>query len=497
MNSSKGNLKKTKIAIIGSGIGALAAAAKLSYLGYEVSVFEQSATFGGKAGEKYLGQFRFDTGPSLFTLPSYIDEVFEFCNKDPRKYYSYHQLKTICNYFYSDGTIINAYSDIEKFAKEIELKTKDNSKAVKLAYRKSKEIYDITADLFLQKSLHKFKTYLSKSAFKGYLKLHKIGAFKSMNEANSKLFKDDKNIRLFNRYATYNGSNPFKAPSTLNIIPFIEFGLGGYLPEGGIRAIPKALYQLNLELGTQFIFNSKVESIALKNNKVIGIKSNNTFLPFDKVISNADIHPTYKNLLKDYPSPHKILNQPRSTSALIFYWGINKNFHELDCHNILFSDDYKLEFDLLDSGEKISDDPTVYIHISSKVLSHDAPINSENWFVMVNAPFANGTQNWGQIIEETKRNIISKINKVLKTQIENHIVEEDVLSPQMIESKTSSYGGSLYGSSSNNRFAAFLRHPNFSAIKNLYFVGGSVHPGGGIPLVTASAKICVDIIQND
>lgn len=497
MNSSKGNLKKHKIAIIGSGIGALAAAAKLSYLGYDTTVFEQSETYGGKAGEKQLGQFRFDTGPSLFTLPSYIDEVFDFCKKNSRDYYSYHQLNIICNYFYSDGTIINAYSDINKFAKEIELKTKDQSQSVIKAYQKSKEIYNITADLFLQKSLHKLGTYFSKSAFKGYLKLHKIGAFKSMNQANSNLFKDDKNVRLFNRYATYNGSNPYKAPSTLNIIPFIEFGLGAYLPEGGIRAIPNALYQLNLELGTKFVFNTKVDSIELNNGKISGLRINSDFLAFDKVISNADIHPTYKNLLKNYPSPHKILIQPRSTSALIFYWGIKRKFDQLDCHNILFSDNYKEEFDILDSGKEISNDPTVYVHISSKVLNNDAPEGAENWFVMVNAPFANGNQDWEKIIKESRRNIIAKINKTLKTNIEDLIVEEDILSPQMIEMKTSSFGGSLYGSSSNNRFAAFLRHPNFSKIKNLYFVGGSVHPGGGIPLVTASAKICVDIIQND
>ncbi|MEI7504033.1 MAG: hypothetical protein WCJ61_12195, partial [Paludibacter sp.] len=177
------------------------------------------------------------------------------------------------------------------------------------------------------------------------------------------------------------------------------------------------------------------------------------------------------------------------SSALIFYWGINRQFLELELHNILFSNDYKTEFDKIFKEQTLTNDPTVYLFISSKMVKNDAPEGSENWFVMINAPANNG-QDWESLISEARKSIISKINKTFKIDIEQHIVCEQIGSPLTIEKNTLSQDGALYGSSSNSIFAAFLRHPNWlKNIKNLYFVGGSVHPGGGIPLCLASAKI--------
>jgi phytoene dehydrogenase-like protein len=202
--------------------------------------------------------------------------------------------------------------------------------------------------------------------------------------------------------------------------------------------------------------------------------------------------------LKDEHKAQKILKQERSSSAFIFYWGIKKKFPQLELHNIFFSNDYKKEFHHIFSTKQLYYDPTIYINITSKCEPGiQAPEEKENWFVMVNAPANVGqyTQQWQQ---ELKKNIIAKLNHLLYTDIEPLIETEAVLDPVMIESNTSSYMGSLYGTSSNSKTAAFLRHPNFSkAIKRLYFVGGSVHPGGGIPLCLQSAKIMSAIVAVD
>jgi phytoene dehydrogenase-like protein len=188
------------------------------------------------------------------------------------------------------------------------------------------------------------------------------------------------------------------------------------------------------------------------------------------------------------------LRQPKSTSALIFYWGIRQSFPELDLHNILFSQDYQKEFNALDAGT-IDDDPTVYINITSKYHAPDAPEGCENWFTMINVPY-NNNQDWDALIATARKNIVTKINRVLNTDIESLLVCEQILDPRSIESKTQSHLGALYGTSSNNRMAAFLRHANFSSrIRNLYFCGGSVHPGGGIPLCLLSAKIVDEVMD--
>ena len=197
----------------------------------------------------------------------------------------------------------------------------------------------------------------------------------------------------------------------------------------------------------------------------------------------------------EHKAPEKILQQPRSSSALIFYWGITKEFPQLDFHNIIFSDDYKTEFDYVFNRNSIYEDPTVYINISSKDEEGDAPVGHENWFVMINVP-PNTGQDWDELIKNAKQNILKKLTRVLNEDISKLIDFEAILDPRTIESRTQSYQGALYGASSNNRFAAFLRHPNFKqGIKNLYFCGGSVHPGGGIPLCLLSGRIVSELIQ--
>jgi len=230
---------------------------------------------------------------------------------------------------------------------------------------------------------------------------------------------------------------------------------------------------------------------------VKGIVVENKNIAADIVISNCDAYFTYKHLLQDEYKAKKVLKQERSSSALIFYLGIGKTFDELGLHNILFSNNYAAEFQHLFQTKTFFNDPTVYINITAKMEDGQAPKGKENWFVMINAP-ANVGQPWEQWIPQARQRIIDKINRTFQTDIEPLIETESMLDPTTIESRTSSYMGSLYGTSSNSKMAAFFRHPNFSKrIKGLYFVGGSVHPGGGIPLCLHSADITASLVAQD
>jgi phytoene desaturase len=260
--------------------------------------------------------------------------------------------------------------------------------------------------------------------------------------------------------------------------------------------ITKSLYDLAIRHGVKFKFESYVSKILVNNKKAVGVMVGEKSYNSEIVVSNMDIVPTYRNLLKNHYQPEKTLNQERSSSALIFYWGIKKEFKNLDLHNIFFSNDYKKEFQSIFEDNTISSDPTVYVNITSKDVKGDAPDNCENWFVMINSPNDSG-QDWDSMIDDVKSTILKKINKLLKINLEDFIEHEKVYTPKTIQANTQSHMGSLYGSSSNNLMSAFLRHPNFSnEILNLYFCGGSVHPGGGIPLCLLSAKIVSQLIKN-
>lgn len=483
--------------VIGAGIGGIATAIRLAVKGHKVKVFEANAYPGGKLSEIKSQGFRFDAGPSLFTMPQYVDELFILAGENPKDYFGYHKLESVCNYFYEDGTRINAWADSDRFAKEIAEKTTDSATSVKNFLENSEKIYDITNHVFLERSLHKVKTYLNTETLKSLLQIGKIDSMRSMNKANESYFTDPKTIQLFNRYATYNGSNPYQAPATLNVIPHLEYHHGAYFPAGGMKNIANSLVKLAEDLGVEFTYNSTVDEIVLQHNQVTGVLHNKQFEPAEIVVSNMDVWFTYKKLLPGIAAPNKTLNQQRSSSALIFYWGIEGVFDDLDLHNIFFSKDYKAEFDAIWKQNSISEDPTVYLNISSKISKSDAPAGCENWFVMINVP-ANTGQNWDHLIDKARADILNKLSRILGRDISLLIKCEEILDPRTIESRTSSYQGSLYGTSSNNMFAAFLRHPNFtSKVKGLYFSGGSVHPGGGIPLALLSAKIVSDLIDNN
>ncbi len=488
--------ERKKAVVIGAGLGGLSAAVNLSS-DFEVHVFEKNSSAGGKAGEINLNGFRFDTGPSLLTMPSILKNIFYDQGEKPEDYLDMQPLDNLCRYFYPDGTIMNGYSLIEKFAEEIESKTADNQEAVKKYFDYSKKIYDVTADIFLYKSLNEIDTYSNLKTVKSFLEIFKIDSFRSVHEANSKFFRGPKVIQLFDRYATYSGSNPYKAPATLNIIPYVEFVLGGFVVKGGIYSIVKALQKLAVKKNVKFHFNSDVTKILQDGKRTVGIEydnrksQNNTFYS-EILIVNSDAQFTKEKLLRETPKekPPEV-----SSSAIVFYWGIEGNYAGLEIHNILFSENYKKEFDEIFDERKIPSDPTVYIYISCKFNKDDAPDGHENWFVMINTPYNEG-ENWTEKIPEVRKSVIQKIKDFLKIDLSGKIIEEEILTPEILEDKTNSYKGSIYGISSNSRKAAFLRQRNKSSkTKGLYFCGGSAHPGGGIPLVLQSGKITADLVR--
>ena len=484
-----------KAIIIGSGVGGLATALRLKAQGLDVLVFENNSYPGGKLSSFNLGQYRFDAGPSLLTMPHYIDELFELFNENPKDYFNYKRKDISCKYFWEDKTVLNAYSDKNKFINEINKVLKVDKNIITKYLLKAKKKYDLTKNIFLEQSLHKIKTYISSDLIKGIFNLYIFQINKTLDTVNQDELKEPHLVQLFNRFATYNGSSPFKTPGMMTLIQHLEQEYGTFVSEKGMINISKSIFDLAKRNGVKFQFNKLVNEIVVKNNKVVGVKVNNTVIESDFVVSNMDIVPTYKKLLKKSYQPKKVLNQERSSSALIFYWGIKKTFKNLELHNILFSNNYKKEFDSIFELGTISDDPTVYINITSKDVVSDAPKESENWFVMINSPNDTG-QDWNEIIKTVRKNTINKINRTLNIDIESFIEFEKVFSPKTIEKNTQSYLGSLYGSSSNNKISAFLRHPNFSKhIQNLYFCGGSVHPGGGIPLCLLSAKIVSELIK--
>ncbi|OAV43392.1 1-hydroxycarotenoid 3,4-desaturase CrtD [Lewinella sp. 4G2] len=489
--------------IIGAGIAGLAAAVRLAVAGHEVDVYERSAGPGGKLSQFSLGEYRFDFGPSLFTMPQYVDELFELAGEDPKDHFEYVRLPNVCHYWWRDGTTFVAPSDTEQLAERAAETFGVDAQRIRDFMAAAAHKYETTGRTFLEKSLHKSETWLDWGVAGAMLKIPGLDLFKSMNAVHERDLGHPKLVQLFNRFATYNGSNPYKAPGLLSMIPHFEHHFGAYLPKGGMFDISQRIYELGKRLGVRYHFNTPVTQIRRSRGCVVGIETHQGPVATDAAICNMDVWLAYDKLLTGAKKPKRTLSQQKSTSAVIFYWGVDRTFGELGVHNIFFADDYKKEFDELEAG-RLADDVTIYVNVSSKIVTKDAPAGGENWFVMVNAPADTG-QDWSSWVEGLRQRVLTRLNQQLlapaaapENTLENHIVEERIVTPPEIESLTGSHQGALYGTSSNNTMAAFLRHKNFSSdVDGLYFLGGSVHPGGGVPLCLLSAKITAELVGED
>lgn len=488
------NSKKVAI-VTGAGVAGLAAAIRLRALGYAVQLFEANDFTGGKLSEIRLGSWRFDAGPSLFTMPHLVEELFWLSGKSSDSF-KYKKLDEVCRYFFPDG---QRFSMPARQADQIHLLHKElgeSKQTIEKYLGNSSLKFETIGKLFLEKCLRKPSTFLDSKAWKAYQNIHKLGLFETLHQLNSRQFQNPKTIQLFNRYATYNGSDPYQTPAVMSMIPHLELGIGAFFPEGGMIQITQALETLARAVGVDIYLKHPVESIRLNQAKSnIEIKAGGKIFTGNILISALDVERTYQLLDRENRPSLRFSPVEKSTSAIIFYWALNKKFPETGLHNIFFSTDYKAEFKAMFSDKTIPKDPTIYLNISAKENAGDAPPHGENWFVMVNAPTNEG-QNWPELVQKTRERVLEKLETLLGQPVKECITNETYLDPIGLEKRTGSVGGALYGSSSNHRMAAFLRHANFhSKLPHIYFCGGTVHPGGGIPLALQSAAIACDYVR--
>ena len=235
--------------VIGAGVAGLATSIRLQSAGYKTTIFEANSYPGGKLTVIEKDGFRFDAGPSLFTLPHLLDDVYSSAGLNPRDYYQFEQVPVACHYFWPDGKKLNAFYDKADLKAELEKQLGVDGNVVMSYLEHSKKLYTEAGEIFLNNSLHKAKTWLSKDVLQTLLQITKYDLFKSMNAANEARLQDPKLVQLFNRYATYNGSNPYQAPGILNSIPHLEFNEGTFFPKGGMHSITEGLYKAALDLG--------------------------------------------------------------------------------------------------------------------------------------------------------------------------------------------------------------------------------------------------------
>jgi len=486
-----------KIIIVGGGLGGLSGAIRLARLGYDVHLYEKNETLGGKMGRIRREGFTFDTGPTLLTMPYVVEELFQFAGFNVADMLQIIPVEPVCRYFYSDSEPFDASANQKIMLRNLMKRFPKDMVNYQRFMHYAERIYNKTAPVFIYSPVHEIRKLLKWQVFQTLLTLHQIDPFRTVHQSVKRHFRDPRLVQLFDRYPTYNGSNPYHAPATLNVIPYVELGLGGYYIQGGLYTLVEAMQKAAKALNVKIRTGTEVESICHDNHRIKGVRIHGEKIDADAVLCNADVVTSHHDLIDGFHKTSKRLSRLEpSLSGLIFFWGIHGIHPHLGQHNIFFSQDYQKEFARIFQDLIPSEDPTVYVSISSKSDTGHAPEGCENWFVLINMPYLIGDQSWKAGQTALIRQAVLQKLKTCGLDIEKQIRIEKTITPGDIALRFRSNRGSIYGISSNTLNSAFKRPPNRSRqLRGLYFAGGSTHPGGGVPMCMLSGKIAAELIN--
>jgi phytoene desaturase len=492
-----------KISVVGAGIGGMSAAARLAKQGHQVTVFENSDQSGGKCRTEWFGDYAFDTGPSLLTLPAVFRDLFLKTGKRIEHVLDISPVDPAFNYNFADGSKVTfpnlsnpkTYQEIEKsFGISA-------SQSWRQIIERSEKMWEASRDSFIESELTSIWPLLLRKNLIN--QINQISPFTSLRSLSEKLNLDPHLKMIIDRYATYTGSDPRSAPAVLLTIAFVESTFGAWHIKGGIGQLSVALEQRCRDLGVDFQFKSLVTKIVVERNKVEGlVLSDGKTIKSDLVVSNSDAEYTFNSLIGSEVSSargerRKLKSATKSLAGFSLLLGLDNSKSkpvDVDHHNVYFPENYDLEFDQIFTQKVPVTDPTIYL-CAPKDSSMVKGADKDAWFVLVNAPRHEPESGWdwkhgGQ---EYAQKIISKMDD-LGLNVTNRLDFMEYRTPADLENYAMAPGGSIYGTSSNSPVSAFLRARNRSKVKGLFCVGGSAHPGGGLPLVGISAEIVAKAI---
>jgi len=479
-------------------LGGISAAISLAQQGYEVNVFEKNTHLGGKLNLMDKEGFRFDLGPSILTMPHIFRRLYEKKGKDMGDYVKIKQLSPQWRNFFVDGTVIDLYPDpdemVEKNPKLGEEDRKDLIEYIKYSQRVS----DLTERGYFSKGLDTLwdvvKEYGPITSVRGF------DYFNTMQEGINKRIRNQHLRYILGFFIKYVGSSPYDAPAVLNLLPYIQFKYGLWYVDGGMFNLSKALEKLMREEGVHIHTGREVVELEKEGDRITtAVLKDGTRVQADIFISNMEVIPAYRNLLgetgcmiKEYEKKFE-----PACSGYVLHLGVDRRYPQLAHHNFFFSGNPKKHFrDVFHEG-KLPSDPTIYLVASSVTDPLQAPSGCENLKILPHIPHLGKNRFTSKEFQEFREKILVKLERMGLEDLRKHIIVEDEWTPQDIQKWYYSNGGAIYGVLSDKNMNKGFKAPKKSSkYSNLFFVGGSVNPGGGMPMVTLSGQQVRDKIRD-
>lgn len=493
------DLKNKKIAVIGAGLGGLSAAISLATEGFSVDVYEKNERAGGKLNLLEKDGFTFDLGPSILTMPHIFRALFDRAGKRMEDYVQFQEVIPHWRNFFEDGTVFDFTPDIRQMEEELKKIPGGGTKGFWDFLNYSRELTRITEEGYFAKGLD---TFWELVRFYGPLRsLAGFDVFRTLDGGVRRFVKNEKLVDALNYFIKYVGSSPYDAPALLNLMPHIQFGYGLWYVKGGLYGLARGLERLLADLGGRIHYQSEVVGADRADGRLSAfLLSGNQRVTADIFVSNMEVIPVYRDLFKEPPSLLKKYDKfEPACSGLVLHLGVNRVYPQLAHHNFFYAENARKHFHTLFHEKKLSQDPTIYLVAPCKSDPTQAPAGCEVIKVLPHIPHLKDKDPFApEDYAALRERLLIKLERMGLTDLRKHIVTEDTWTPVDIQRRYFSNKGSIYGVVSDRKKNLGFKGPQRSAhYKNLYFVGGSVNPGGGMPMVVLSGQLVRDKILAD
>ena len=485
-----------RVAVVGGGLGGLAAACVLAARGYAVELFERNEWLGGKAAVYEKDGYRFDMGPTILTLPSVLRRIFGEADRELAHSLKLEELDPQWRCFFDDGTSLDLVSDTESMAAALE--DFGDHDELGEGYRdfiaESEDLHCLTDEYFFWRPVSTFSDMVGGGAGSW---ISALGAFRRMKIGRTMAGRvrhyltDPRVAQMADHFTQYVGSSPFQAPAILCGIAHMQTEEGIWYPVGGIRAVPEALEGLAGELGVQMHTDTEVSRIEVENGAARGLKTEDgRRFDADAIVCNEDCVLAHRELVGG-SFRDRFLNRRTyepACSGVVLYLGLDRRYDQLLHHNFVFSRDAREEFNAIYVKGRPAPDPTCYVCAPARTDDTAAPRGCEALYVLVHTPYVRAEHEWTEMFAEYRERILDKLEKTAGLEdIRDHIAVEHALTPEGIRDRYNVLSGAIYGLASHGRLTGALKPNNRSPdVGGLYMAGGSVHPGPGMPIALMS-----------
>ena len=486
--------KQKKVIIVGGGLGGLSVAISLKQKGYDVDLYEQNNHLGGKLNRLEQDGFGFDLGPSILTMPHVFERLFERSGKKMRDYVHIERLNHQWRGFFPDDSIIDLYENLEMMKENNPSLTEKDMDDYRELLNYSKELYDLTEEGYFNQGLDNIKEVIS---YHGILKsLRQFDLSSTMFEGIDQRISHPKFRDMLSYIVKYVGSSAYDAPAVLNMMIYMQHEQGLWYVPGGLNLLANALVKLAEEIGVTFHLGQKIIKLDKEKRSITGVYlEDGTKLEADYYISNMEVIPTYDQLIDEKPSYIKKVNKKfePASSGLVLHLGVKNSYPQLAHHNFFFSNQMKQQMDAIFHERKLPEDPVIYLVNVNKTDPTQTRPGHENLKILPHIPHIQEEPLTQQDYEAFAEVVLIKLEAMGLTGLRESIVTRDMWTPHDIERTYSSDRGAIYGTVANKKMNKGFKHPKQSQrYQNLYFVGGTVNPGGGMPMVTLSGQQVAD-----